>query len=36
MYTFNTTIDNEIVNFEILDSTGQLVIVEDSLLGVDS
>lgn len=27
VYTFNTTIDNEIVHFEILDSTGHLVIV---------
>lgn len=28
VYMYNTTIDNEIVNFEILDSTGQLVIAE--------
>lgn len=27
VYTFTTTIDNEIVNFEILDAAGQLVIV---------
>lgn len=28
IYTFNSTVDNEIVNFEILDSGGQLVIVD--------
>ena len=28
IYTHNTTIDNEVINFEILDSAGQLVMVK--------
>lgn len=34
MYSFNTTIDKENVNFEILDSTGQLVIDKNFLQGL--
>lgn len=32
VYTFSTTVDNETVNFEILDAAGQMVIAKTNKL----